>query len=55
MSCTSERADKRRQPINLSEAGAEAGNLVIAHGSLLVASPQRLYVFNETGRVLKQQ
>jgi hypothetical protein len=38
-----------RQPINLTAAGASAGNLLIAREHLVVAAPDRLYVFNELG------
>jgi len=34
-----------RQPINLTQADAAAGNLVIAHGRLIVAASDRMYVF----------
>jgi hypothetical protein len=43
-----------RQPIDLSLAEASAGNLLIARGYLLVAAPDRLYVFNERGVTMER-
>jgi outer membrane protein assembly factor BamB len=39
-----------RPPINLSLAGARAGNLLVAQGHLIIAAARRLWVFNSTGR-----
>lgn len=40
-----------RQPIPLSAVGVESGNLVVADGYLIVATPDRLVVFSETGPI----
>jgi outer membrane protein assembly factor BamB len=40
-----------RQPIPLSLVGAEAGNLFVAKGHLLITTSDRMYAFNSSGRV----